>query len=218
MKNFQALAIGIIFLSACTVAHSQFRFDLLAGIAPGSHPIMAGLIVNRHLPSDEFVLNMTEVKPQIFGGMRVNLELTSPFFTEVGLTYTRKTMLYDVDYTYIFESRLATHQMKETEHQLLVPVSIGVSLGSFDVTSGFRGILTLSKETELSQLEGFHSKTSSIHWGWHTGVRYGINRAMVGVEYQGCFNRVGYGSFINGQSLELRNVPGHFVFTLQYSL
>ena len=218
MKNFKLLALWSILLTACTSAWSQFRFDIIAGISPGSNPTTAGLIVNRQIPIEEFTLNMYKVRPQFFGGLKAHLNLSTPFFTEVGVMYTQKTSMYYMEYTVDFESgRDPYASMSETEHLILLPVSIGVSLGSFDITSGFTAIGTLSKKTELSHLAGFESNSPSIRLGWHTGVRHTIKRSMVGIEYQGSFSRVGEGSTVNGQSLELNNIPGQFVLTYQFS-
>ncbi len=218
MKNLKLLAIWSILLTACTSAWSQFRLDIIAGISPGSNPTTAGIFVNRQSPAEEFTLNMYKVKPQFYGGLITHLDLSTPFFTEVGAIYTRKSSMYFMEYTLDLESgRVPSASMSETEHLILIPASIGVSLGSFDVTSGFTAIGTLSKETELSHLKGFQSDSPFIQWGWHTGVRHTIRRSMIGIEYQGSFNRVGQGAFVNGQSLELMNVPGQFVMTFQFS-
>jgi len=132
MKSLKLLATWSIFLTAYSSAWTQFRLDLIAGISPGSNPTTAGIIVNRQLPSEEFIFNMYKVKPQFYGGMKARLDLDTPFFTEAGIIYTQKTSLYYMEYTLDFESgRDPYASMSETEHLLLIPASIGVSLGLF---------------------------------------------------------------------------------------
>ena len=217
MKSLKVLATWSIILTALASGWSQIRLDLVAGVSPGSNPATAGIIINRQNPYEEFVLNMNKVRPQFFGGIKAHLDLAAPFFTEAGLLYTQKTSEYYMDYTLDPEaSHTSSVRMNEKEHQVLLPVSIGVSVGSVDVISGFTATGTIAKKTELSHLNGFRSDSNPVQWGWHTGIRHTMGASKIGIEYQGSFSRVGRGAFVNGQSLELMNVPGQFIMTYQF--
>ncbi len=206
----------IVFTTGTTV-WSQVHIDIAAGYSPGSSPVTAGLIVNRERPQDEFEFNMIHVKPQFFGGLRVNVEMKSPFFIEGGLSFTRRTSLYQIKYRIVYELN-PNEYMSESEDIIFLPVNIGVGIGSFDVSSGLSVRKSISKIKELSHLKGFHADHNTIKLGWQMGVRYCFMRTMVGLEYHGTLHRVGHGMYVNGTSLEIRNVPGRIVFAAQYRI
>jgi hypothetical protein len=192
--------------------------DVVGGVSPAANPASAGLIVNRHLPHEEFVFNMNRVDPQIFAGFKGHLELGAPFLVDAGVMYTRKKSTYDVVYTIIdTEHPVSQHSMTQTNHMLMLPVNIGVNMGLFDVTSGFRLMKSVSSKTNLDQLTGFRSEGNPVELGWQAGFGFDIMRSRIGIEYQGNFSRVGKGMFVNEQPLELMNVPGHLVLLLQHS-
>jgi len=211
------ITIAMIIASASSV-FSQIRFDVIAGISPGSAPASAGLIVNRHLPHEEFVFNMNKVDPQFYAGVKGYVELAAPFYMEAGLTYTKRKSTYDIVYTIVDrEHPVSNHLMSETEHMIMLPVNIGVNLGAFDVTSGLRLIQSIKSDTDLDQLTGFSAESKPIRIGWQASAGFSFLRERIGLEYQGNFSRVGSGMYVNGQSMELMNVPGQLVLTLQHS-
>ena len=216
MKNIYITIIVVA--SSVSSLYSQLRFDIVGGVSAGATPVSAGVIINRHLPHEEFIFNLAKVDPQLHAGIKSQVELTAPFFLEGGLLYTRSSSTYDVTYTIIdTEHPIPNHLMKETEHLVMLPVNIGVNIGAFDVTSGLRLVQSLSKNTDLHQLTGFSAGGNKIKTGWQASVGYSFLRERVGLEYQGNFSRVGSGMFVNGQSLEITNVPGQFVLFLQHS-
>ena len=216
MKN---ILITFIFAMTCSpFISAQIRFDIIGGISPGATPVSDGLIVNRHLPHEEFVFNLGQVDPQFFAGVKGHIELSTPFFVEAGLLYSRKKSTYDITYTMIdTEHPVQDHIMTETDHLVMLPVNIGVNLGLFDVTSGLRMMKSLSKKSELNNLSGYSADGTLAEMGWQTGIGFNIARSRIGVEYQGNFSRVGRGMFVNGQALEIRNIPGKMVLLLQHS-
>jgi hypothetical protein len=217
MKKLIVIVVAF-FLTYC-IASAQVRFDIKFGISPGSNPLNAGIIVNRQNPMEEFQFNLFQVKPQFYGGLSAHLPLASPFFVNGGITYSQKTSLYQINYTnksLSSEIKAAEQYMNESENMILLPVNVGVSLGKVDVTSGLTATATFSKSSELTHVNGFTQDENGLQLGWQFGVRYAIRRTMVGVEYQSAFNRVGQGMYVNGHSLELMNVPGKFVFSVQY--
>src|SRR5688500_3983440 len=202
----------IVLLSSVSYMSSQFRFDIVGGVSPGASPSSAGLIVNRHLPHEEFVFNMKKVDPQIFAGLKGQVQLGAPFFLESGLMYTRQRATYDVVYTIIdTEHPVAQHSMNETDHIIMLPLNSGVNKGYFDITSGFGVMKSINNKNDLQQITGFNYSNQPFRFGWQSSVGFDILRSRIGLEYQGSFSRVGSGMFVNGQSLELMNVPGQFV-------
>ncbi len=210
------LIITSILCGSVLPSWSQIHFDVKLGVSPGSNPLTPHLIVNRSNPHEEFLFNMVNVKPQFYGGIALNLPLGRPFFAEGGISYTKRTSSYMVRYRMARENSPQTEYMQESEEMILLPINIGVSIGSLDITSGLTAARTISTAKELTHLKGFHQDENKFKLGWQMGVRYAVGRAMAGVEYQGSFNRVGQGMYVNGQSLEIMNVPGKLVFSVQY--
>ncbi|MEO6132636.1 MAG: hypothetical protein ABIQ02_12370 [Saprospiraceae bacterium] len=196
-------------------AHSQFSINFIAGVSPGANPKTNGIIVNRQNPHEEFQFNMIHVNPQFSGGLVAHLQMRESFFLESGMTYSQKTSSYKMDYRMPREEGTTEQTMKESEHLLLLPFNIGVSLGSFDVTSGLTVRKSFSKTNELTQLKGFSQEKNSIKLGWQAGIRYAFHRVLLGVEYQANLNPICQDRYVNGQSLQLMNVPGNFVFSVQ---
>jgi hypothetical protein len=206
-----------ILLATYVTSQAQVQFKAEFGASPASNSTSAGIIVNRNNPHEEFQFNQTQVKPQFYGGIRANIKLGTPFFLETGISYTKRTAEFHLDYTMpLPENPTGEMYVSESEDMLLFPLDIGVSMGKLEVTSGLTAIKTISAIKELSHVKGFHSDGNSLKMGWQMGVRYGINRTQIGIEYQGSLNRVGQGMSVNGNSLEIMNVPGKMVFTMQY--
>jgi hypothetical protein len=214
MKNL--LIIAAIILGTLTNATSQVSFNLKLGISPASSPLNAGIIVNRENPIEEFEFNMVHTNPQYFAGAGIHLSLSTPFFLEAGLTYTQKKSFYQVDYSLKSEFNPGDALLSETEKIILLPVNLGVSIGVVSVTSGLTAMKTVAGSNELTGLKGFHSEQSNVRLGWQMGARYELQRIAAGVEYQSCMNRVCEGMYVDRQSLEVMNVPGNWVFSLQF--
>ena len=209
----------IIALISVTQALSQIRFDVFGGLSPQSSPASADLFVNRHDPHEEFRFNMNKVGSQFFVGAKSHLDLNESFFAEAGLTYTKRRSTYEVNYTLIDnEHPVSNHNLSETDHMIMLPVNLGVNLGPVDITSGLRMMKSISKSSELGQLTGFTVEGNPFRFGWQAGAGFHIYRSRIGLEYQGNFSRVGSGMYVNNQPLELMNVPGQIVLTLQHTL
>ena len=188
---------------------------MTAGISPESHPVIAPLIVNRHMPSEEFLFNMIQVKTQYFGGIQVRRNLGEYFFAETGAIYTQRKTVYTMQYT--MKREKGTYQeLQEIEDQLILPVSIGVKLKAFEITSGLLGFVSLAKRSELDHIDGFSDQSEKVQMGWHAGAGINLNKVFLGISYQSYINRTGVGMSVNPQPLELRNVPGQCVFNIRY--
>jgi len=208
----------LVVASTLSSLFSQIRLDIVAGISPGTTPDNAGVIINRFQPHEEFLFNMIKTDPQFHAGVKGQLELNAPFFVEAGLFYTQSKFIYDVMYTIIdAEHPVPYHLMTETEHLVMLPANVGVNIGAFDITSGMRLIQSVGKKTGLKHLSGYNEEGNKMKIGWQASMGFSFLRERIGLEYQGNFSRVGNGKFVNGQSLELMNVPGQFVLLLQHS-
>ena len=193
---------------------AQWNVYMKVGISPESNPTNSPLIVNRQNPSEEFLFNLIQVKTQYFGGIQVRCDLGTNFFVESGATYTQRKSVYSVKYT--MKRERIYQELQETEDQLILPLSIGVKLKSFEFTSGFLGFVSLAKQSELNQIDGFSDQSNKAQMGWHAGAGINLNKVFFGLEYQSAMNRTGTGMSVHQQSLELRNVPGQCVFNMRY--
>jgi hypothetical protein len=210
------MILSIILMMFTTVMNAQVRFNVKLGASPGSNPRSASIFVNRENPFKEFQFNLVHTDPQYYGGVSAYVPLATPFFLEAGISYTKQTSQFLVDYTVPSELQNDNTLMSGSEEMILLPVNIGVTMGGFDITSGLRAIKTISHSSELTHLDGFHEDGNPIKLGWQIGARYAINRTLIGIEYMATLNRVCEGMYVNGQSLEIMNIPGSYVFSIQY--
>lgn len=213
------LLSAIISFATSSIMLSQIHFDVKLGISPGSNANGNAILVNRENPFSEFQFNVIHTDPQFYGGIRTHINLKEPFFLESGLSYTKRTSVYSLNFTLPQrEPMTKMMQMNVKEDIILLPVDIGVAIGNFEVTSGLRLNRIMNSTNELSHLAGFSHDKNSMQMGWQMGVRYGFANVLAGVEYIGTLNRLCQGMFVNGKSMELMNVPGRLALTLQYRL
>jgi hypothetical protein len=190
-------------------------FSFVAGVSPASNPDNANLIVNRQTPQEEFLFNMISIERQYYGGIKLRQDLGVNFFIETGALYTQRHYVYSMKYT-IQREKGTYQELEETADQLIIPVSVGVRLKAFEVTSGLTAFTTLSTKSELNHINGFSDHTHPLQIGWHAGVGLNINKVLLGIEYQAALNRIGDGMQVHEQSLGLMHVPGQCVFSIQY--
>jgi hypothetical protein len=197
---------------------SQLLVNMKVGFSPATNPITASVLINRNNPISEFELNMVHVEPQFVAGINLHQQLKEPFFFEGGIAYTKKTLQYKVSYTMNQSDAQGKEiMMNESKSMIQLPVNIGVGIGKMDITSGVTALKTISSHNELSHIEGFSSEDNLIRFGWQMGVHYAfMHHASAGVEYQGILDRVTDGMKVNGQALNLMNIPSHFVFNMHY--
>ena len=211
------MLLMIICITLLTLGNSgaQIKFDFKVGASPGSNPQSAAVLLNRSNPIEEFQFNMVKAEPQLFAGIAAHIPLKAPFFLEGGVSYTKSNSVYRINYLHA-ELTSSEQLMNESEAMLLLPVNIGSRIGNFEVTSGFTAIQSLSVESELAHLNGFKNEAKAVKMGWQMGARYDLKVVMLGAEYQGAFSRVCQGMNVNNESLEIMNVPGRWVFNIQY--
>jgi hypothetical protein len=217
MKKYWILISLAIY---CTVnMNAQVQVDAFLGVSPGSSQGSSSVLVNTHYPVDEFQFRLIQSKSQWFAGLKGKMALTVPFFVETGILYSQLTREFGMRFTYRTEELTGKSvNLSETQHLLSCPMNIGVSLGELDLMSGLTVTKMLTSSKSLSSIDGFQSECKGWRLGWQFGARYVVDRALVGVEFQSELQRVCQGMFVQGQSLELRHVPGQIVFTLQYRI
>jgi hypothetical protein len=217
LVKFVAAGVMFIFL-ALNQSHAQIRLDVFGGASPSATPSHAGILMNRESPHEEFIFNVAKVEPQFFFGAKAHMDLHSPFFLETGLLYSQRKSIYSVFYTMVdAEHPVSNHLLNHTMQLLMMPVNIGVSMGNVEVTSGIRAYHSFGTKTQLTQLANYQTENSFLQFGWQAGAGIFIGRTKIGIEYQSDFSRVGHGMSVNGHSLELPNVHGQFLATIQQS-
>jgi len=209
------ILLVLVLCTSFSSLEAQWTFYMKAGISPESNPANYPLIVNRQNPYEEFLFNLIQVKTQYFGGIQVRCDMGTNFFVESGAAYTQRKSVYSMKYT-MGREKGTYQELQEIEDQLILPLSIGVKLKSFEITSGFLGFVSLAKQSELNHIVGFSDQSDKVQMGWHAGAGINLNKVFLGVEYQSAMNRTGIGMSVNQQPLELRNVPGQCVFNIRY--
>ena len=209
------ILLALLYCTSLLSLQAQLSVYVMAGISPESHPENAPLIVNRLFPQEEFLFNVIKVKSQYYGGIKARQDLGSNFFVETGALYTQSKTTYSMQYT--MRREVGNYQeLEETEDQLIIPVSIGAKWKVLEFSSGLSGFVSLSKQSDLTHINGFSDHSSSVQMGWHAGIGINLQKVVFGVEYQSALNRMGVGTKVHEQPLELMNVPGKCVAKIQY--
>lgn len=207
---------GILLSAAFISAQPSLMVKIAAspGVSQGSTPAL----INRHDPVNEFQFNLIQTERQLYGSILIHLPLGTPFFLEGGVTYTQKNMLYEAVHTYPAEGYAAHRLMNESKKLIMLPVNFGVTLNKVEVISGFTAQKIMSLQSELYYMEGFRYSENSLSLGWQMGARYKLGNTLLGIEYLGMLQRVGQEMYVHNQCLEIRNVPGAWIFSLQYRI
>lgn len=206
------------FLLSASFIAAQASLAVKVGASPGTSHTSAPALMNRHDPINEFQFNLFHTEPQLYGSIIMHLPLGESFFLEGGVTYTQKDLVYETVHTYPTEGFASHHLMNESRKMIMLPVNFGVTLNRFEIVSGFTAHKIISVESELYAMEGFRYSDNTVSLGWQTGVRYKLGNTLIGMEYLGMLQRAGQNMFVNDQCLELRNVPGAWIFSLQYRI
>lgn len=216
MTRFLLLSLTILFLLNTTQAQ-DIDFGFQAGIAPTSEPGTNYIFVNRSDPRHEFTFNAIKVHNAIYVGGFTEFRLNEPFFVKAEFMYNQFNTDYELNFLGTDFPRSSTSTIySETIRQFDLPVSIGVDLGNFDVTSGFTAHLLLNQDTELEQIPGYAKAMDPVRFGFHSGV--GFNYSPVKLQFRYVMDFFTYGDHmtVNGQNLSLDNTPGRILGTLSY--
>lgn len=205
----KGILIPVFCLSVLT-AFGQLTVGVKAGASPMSQPGTNPLIVNRHMPASEFQFNVRTVKFDGQIGLLTRYD-KSPYWFSAEAMVSRSHTAYIALYSFEPQNSNAPVFLEETQTYLDIPVSAGVSLGKFEVFSGFTVTRNLDTKTELDQLDGYTDALQSWQFGWHTGAGVHLGMMTFDVRYQQAFSNYGNGRFVNGQELVLRNAPGRIV-------
>ena len=198
---------------------AQGHFAAFGGWSPSQHPNEPKALITGDVPGREFIFNVNHTSAQYYFGLKALIEISYPFFVEAGVTYTSRNNEYHCEYVILFPGeKTKLHSMTGNEKLLQFPLSIGVKLNAFKINSGLMAILPLAAKSELEHMQGYSSEKNSIKPGWFAGIALGIKsiRSDIGIEFQKSFDRVCQGMYIHDESLEIRNVPGRFVFKYQF--
>jgi len=199
--------------------YAQVHIAAIVGWSPALHLNEPKALIISDVPGREFLFNINRTSSQYYGGLKVLIEISEPFFIEAGVTYTARNNEYHCEYVVLFPGEeTLLHSMTGNEKLLQFPINIGVNLNAIKINSGLMAIQPISAKSELEHMQGYSSERNSMKFGWLTGVSVGIKsiRSDFGIEYQKSFDRVCQGMYIHDESLAIRNVPGRFVLKYQF--
>ena len=121
------------------------------------------------------------------------------------LTYSWKEK-YSVNYSY--ESLVKSEGntiLEEHKRVLEVPISIGVTLGKVQISSGFSGIYTLKETSQLKTLAGYNSSVKKFKPAWHSGIGINLSPFLIDLRYTQFFDNYGQDRSVNDWDLTLDN-------------
>ena len=142
---------------------------------------------------------------QHFGGaLRFSGE---DFFFEGEALYSPIRKSYTMQYIDNNVRSESMHEMEESCKSIYLPLSLGVTLGIVEITSGFSMRYEFDPASTLSQMHNFSREIDNTVFGWHSGIGINLGRVSTELKYQQDFANYGQGIFVNGQELLLRNAP-----------
>jgi hypothetical protein len=217
MKNALYLPILLMFsLFATTNTNAQFSLVTSMGITPQQSPEGNYVLVNRSSPKSEFTFNLSQVKASYFLGAGTRFDANRFFFMGEA-QYNKREYIYDIDYTYpAFGRSEQTIKYAETMHVINVPVSVGVTIGFMEVTSGFITEVIVSHQSELENISGYTEDLSPVRFGWHTGLAAKLSKFRIGANWQMDFNNYADYAYVNDESLMLQGKSGRIVGYVSY--
>lgn len=206
------LFIACLILAGIPVT-AQVSLSVSAGATPTTDPGTPFIFVNGEDFGSLFKFNAEEVKysPQIGLGLKWQVR---PFWFMTEISYYERTTKYSVDYWYDEFTSSSDMFLNDKQSILELPVSVGVSLGIVEVTSGLSISYDVQYTTELDQISGFESSAEPIRLGWHMGVGINFHRFVAGIRYQQYFSNYGSDLYVHDDELELIGSMGRFVATV----
>lgn len=216
MKKAYILATLPLFLSFVLFSQ-ELHFGVNAGMAPGLDPGTDHIFVNRASPRSEFTFNAVKVYEAPYIGGFVRMDLAEPFYLRAEAMYNQFNTDYELRFLGTeFPRSSKTSVFTETIRQIDLPVSMGVQLGTFDVTSGFTAHILLSQDTELDIFSNYRRTLDPVRFGFHTG--FGAHFELLRIELRYVMDFFTYADHLNvgDQNLSLDNSPGRIMATMSY--
>lgn len=197
---------------------SQFSVGGKVGASLAVQPNTDRLFVNREDSFNESLFNAEHVSysPQL--GVMGRFDIPGFWFMSE-LMYGQVTTEYSIEYTRrASEGASGPIFLDERRSYFELPVSAGVTLGNFEIFSGFSAAHDFSIRSDLNQVNGYSEELPALRFGWHTGAGINIGQILLDVRYQQEFRNYGQDRFIDGQELLLRNTPARMVVTAGFRI
>lgn len=207
----KTLCLVIACVAIAFSTEAQFRVGIKAGLAPTRNMGTSPLIVNRNDHTSDFLFNGNQVEFSPTLGIALRYTKNQFFFEGEAVYYSiRKT--YAMQYIGESAGLEARHTMKESCKSVEFPVSAGVILGRFQITSGFSMRNEFGNKSTLTQMQGVDRQLRSTVFGWHGGIGINVGKVSAELKYLQDFSNYGEGIHVNGQELLLRNSPTQLRF------
>ena len=208
MRTLFVLLASLVVLAT---AQAQVQFGVKAGIAPTRTMGTAPLLVNRNDPTADFLFNgqRVEYSPSLGLVLRLNKER---FFFEGEANYYSIRKSYAMQYLDGGNYSEASHPMDESCKSIELPISLGVKIGHFEVTSGLSGRYEFGQKSSLTEMPNSRREVNELTFGFHGSVGLSFGKVFAQLRYQQEFMNYGQGIFVNDQELLLRNSPSQLRF------
>lgn len=211
-----SVLIAILSLYVTQLQSQDVVMSFTAGVSLQQNPSSNHLIVNRSSPRDEFTFDLAQVKASYYVGVGARYDL-HPFFIAADALYNKREYVYNIANTFPgFGRSEETQIMTESMNVINIPLTLGVDLGLFDITSGFLPQVILSHDSDLAGLEGYSDKLSRLRLGWHSGVAANISAMRIGLSWQMDFNNYADHAYIGEQNLALQGRSNRFLASMSY--
>ena len=213
MRHTIVLILAIMVLAA-TQTSAQYEFGLRVGIAPANSGISNNhVIVNTQASALTF--NTQKAGGELYAGVFVRRSLDYGFFLESEALYRNQSMDYIINY---LDNDAPDKLVSERTHEIAIPVSIGVDLGSgVEVSSGVMTRFVVSHNTGLEDFAGFRQDVPAATFGWQSSVGFNLRPVRFNVTYVLDFKNYGSHLFLYDKQLQLSNSASRIVASVAYA-
>lgn len=196
----------IVLLSSVTVAFSQARFGIRAGISTTDIEVSQLPIVTSTSASD-FNLAVQDASYGVHAGLFAKFPLSDFLFLQPEVVFNSNRVDFqrdDIDEVF-----------SERYQYLDIPVMVGVKLGPLKPQIGLVGHVFLNSSTEDDfRLEDYQQDFQDLTLGWQGGLGIEIGKIFLDFKYEGNFTNFGDHITIGGREYEFDDTPSRLILSL----
>jgi len=189
-------------MSALYTASAQSTFDVHVGYSPAQKINSQEISVVNLNGQCNGAFSPSQQSSGITAGLGVTHVLKSGFFMRAEIQYYHAKTSYEMKEIVPSSERLAMLSYSQSNHTISLPLSVGVQLGSFRVTSGVNVNAIVHTTSTLPNLQNFKDGSSSMYVGWHAGLGYDLGNFGLEIRYSQDFANYGQGYSIGNKELK----------------
>ncbi len=193
--------VATLCMSVFYTATAQSKFDVHVGFSPAQKISSQEIRVISLKGQCNGAFSPTQQSTGLTIGMGVTHALKSGFFMRAEMQYYTAKTHYEMREILPSSERVSNLTYYQSNHTITLPLSVGVQLGSFRVTSGVNANAVVHSTSTLTNLRNFKDSSSAMYLGWHAGLGYDIGSFGLEIRYSQDFGNYGQGYSIGDREL-----------------